>query len=228
MTEELPPFNFQKHGNIMGICTDILLRIMEKSGMPVNRGDIELVPWARGYRTVLEEPGTMLFSMARTPERENLFRWVGPVTAFHTALIAPKNKHILIKSFEDMKKYSIGVIRDSAPEQMLIKGGIDPEKLDRIARADLNIRKLTEGRIELMAFNFQTACYMMKEMGLNPNDYEVVYELKKVELYFAFHKDTDEKFIADLNQALEEMKKPGAEGKSEWNTISENYVGAGQ
>ena len=228
MTEELPPFNFEKDGSIQGICADVLIQIMEKAGKPVNRGDMELVPWARGYRTVSEEPGTMLFSMARTPERESLFRWVGPVAEFHTVLIAPKNKHIVIKSFDDMKKYRIGVIRDGAPEQMLVKGGIDPEKLDKGARADVNIRKLIEDRIDLMAFNLQTGRYMMKEMGINPNDYEAVYELKKVELYFAFHKDTDAKLIADLNQALEELKKPGADGKSQWQTISEKYIGAGQ
>ena len=225
MTEELPPFNFEQEGVVQGISADVLMRLMDMVGNQIERSSIQIVPWARGYNKVLEEPGTVLFSMARTEQREPLFTWVGPITDLTLGLIAPKEKKILINSIEDAKGYRIGSIRDGAPEQLVIKAGIEESSLDRISQPDLNIKKLQAGRIDMFAFNVPTTFYLMIQMGLDPNDYEVVYTLKEAQLYFAFHHDMDAAFIARMNTALEELKQPDSTGKSEFDRIVETYLG---
>lgn len=226
VTEELPPFNFQKEGQAKGISTDVLLKIMEMVGEPVQRKDIEIIPWPRAYRIAREEPKTVLFSAARTEEREPLFKWVGPIATVTIGLIAPKKEKIVIRSIEDAKRYRIGTIRDGAPEQLAIKAGIDPDTLDRIARPDLNVQKLVAGRIDLFSFNFQTAKYLMREMGMDPGDYEVVYPLKTAQLYFAFHKETPDDLIGKLNDALVTMKTPTPDGQSRFGAVVAEYLGA--
>ena len=224
--EELPPYNFLKNDMVYGISTEILIRVMENSGNPIDRSLIKIVPWARGYRTVQIEPGSMLFSAARTEQREKLFQWVGPIMPLTIGLIALKEKHIKIDSVEDLKKYRIGTIRDGAPEQLVIKAGVDENKLNRIASPTSNIKKLNYDRIDLFAFNVPTTMYLILTMGLNPEDYEVVHTLKKADLYYVFHKDTDKKFINDLNQVLKELKKADQNGKSEYDRILEFYLGS--
>jgi len=225
VTEELPPFNFEKDSEVRGISTDVLLKILGMAGAPAERSAIEILPWPRAYRTVQEEAGTVLYSAARTEEREPLFKWVGPISTVTIGLIAPKKKNIVIGSIEDARKYRIGSIRDGAPEQLAIKAGIDADSMDRIARPDLNIQKLASGRIDLFSFNFQTAKYLMREMGLDPAEYEVVYPLKTAQLYFAFHKAASDDLIRELNDALEALKRPSADGSSPFDAIVGEYLG---
>jgi hypothetical protein len=39
-------------------------------------------------------------------------------------------------------------------------------------------------------------------MGENADEYELVYFITEIALYYAFHKDTDMKLIQELNQLL--------------------------
>jgi len=224
MTEELPPYNFEKGGEVHGISADILLQLLSRNGISVVRGDIKLLPWPRAYRMVQDTPGAILFSAARTVQREKLFKWVGPITDLNIGLVALKKNHIELKSLEDAEKYRIGTIRDGAPEQLVLKAGLKEGHLDRIADPKLNIKKLRAGRIDLFAFSVPTTRYLMIGMGMNPDEYESVYTLKHADLYYAFHKDTDEKIIRTLNAALQKMRKPGADGRSEVDRIVDSYL----
>lgn len=70
-----PPFQFlDASGSPTGYAVGLVREIQKRVG---NTDPIEIVPWARGHNDVLKKPNIVLFSMARTAERENLFRWVG-------------------------------------------------------------------------------------------------------------------------------------------------------
>lgn len=226
MTEELPPFNFTNNDAVEGITADTLIYIFEKAGNPLERSAIKVMPWPRAYDAVQNQPGTILFSMARTEEREQMFQWVGPIYKAKIGLIGAKSKNIKINSSADFSKYRIGTIREGAPEQLLIKAGGDVTKFNRDTRADLQVKKLNAGRIDLFSFNLPTAQYLMKTQGLNPADYDSVYDLKVPELHIAFHKDTDSAFVAKVQKALDEMKIPGSDGKSEFDRVVDKYLGS--
>lgn len=220
MTEELPPFNFSQNGEVIGISADTLVAILAKSGNTISASDIKPMPWPRAYKAVQEKPGTALFSMARTEQRENMFKWVGPIYKAKIGLIGAKSKNFKVASAADFKKHKIGTIREGAPEQLLVKAGGDVNTFDRASRADLQIKKLNAGRIDLFSFNLPTAQYLMAQQGINPAGYDTVYDLKTPELHIAFHKDTDDAFIAKLQKALDEMKASG-----EFDAIVQKYLG---
>ena len=224
VTEELPPYNYAINGVVQGLSTDILLRLFEKEGIVLQRDQIRLIPWPRAYEEALKIPGTVLFSAARTEEREPLFRWVGPITNLTMGLVALKEKHLHINSLDDVSSYTVGTIFNGAPEQFVIKGGVPREKLERVYQPELNIKKLQAGRIDLFAFSVFSAKYLMATMGIDPNNYENVYTLKQVDLYYAFHRRTDAALITSLNAALAEMKQPGSSGVSEVDRIINSYL----
>lgn len=223
-TEELPPFNFERDGKVYGISTDILLELLRMAGTPVARENIQLIPWPRAYNTVLTTPGTILFSAARTEEREPLFQWVGPIHKITIGLIAKKESNILIHSIEDLRKYKIGTIRKGAPEQLVIKAGINEDSLDRISDPVANVKKLQSGRIDMFAFNVPTTRYLMATNGIDPDQYEVVWVLKEAEIYYAFHNETDTKTIEKLNFLLDEMKQGAGEAGSFYDLTIARYL----
>ncbi len=89
-TEDFPPFSFLSDKKIQGISVDVLYKLIEKSN--VNRTDInlQLIPWARAYRYLQNTPMTCLFTTSRTPAREGLFYWVGPINTSKLVLIGKK------------------------------------------------------------------------------------------------------------------------------------------
>ena len=223
MTEELPPYNFSRQGKVVGASTDILLQILAKNNVRADRKSIQLLPWPRAYQMALATPGAILYSTARTDERENLFQWVGPITNITMGLIALKERNIQIDTLQDLRKYTIGTIRDGAPDQLLLKAGIPESHLDRIASPESNIKKLLAGRIDLMGFSVLSARFVMQRMGINPDLFEAVYTLQERPLYFAFHKDSSRELIHSLNATLKDMKIPDATGSCTVTRILNSY-----
>ncbi len=224
MTEELPPYNFSRENLVYGISADILLAIKEKNGISVERSSLQMMPWPRAYLMAQETPSSILFSTARTPQRENLFKWVGPITDIAIGLVAPKSKNIKLQSIEDAEKYRIGTILNGAPEQLVREAGVGEDCLERAVSPEANFQKLHLGRIDLFAFNLTTTKYLMIRLGIDPDLYEPVYILKQADLYYAFHRDTDDQLIDALNRTLQEMKRPDATGKSRVDRIINSYL----
>lgn len=209
MTEQYPPYNLEDDNTLQGIAVDTLTLMFQRAGAKQTREDIKLLPWARGYKRVLSEPNTCLFSTTRTEEREELFKWVGPIAPNTVGLIARKESNIKISSADDIKKHKIGTIRDDVAEQYLTRAGISLDHLERVAETPLNIKKLNRGRIDLWAYGENVAMWELKANGFNPADYESVYVLDSKELYFACHKDTPDSVIQKLQAAIDTLKTDG-------------------
>jgi polar amino acid transport system substrate-binding protein len=78
--------------------------------------EIRLMPWARAYKQIINKPNKILFSMTRTPQREYLFKWVGPIANNSFVFYARSDSKITINSLEDAKdeKYKVGTYLDGA------------------------------------------------------------------------------------------------------------------
>lgn len=209
LTEQYPPFNFQADGNLQGISIELMEKILEKVGSKLNRGDIELQPWARSYKQVQEDKNVALFAMTRLAERENMFKWMGPLTPTVLGLTAKKSRNIKIDVFDDIKKYQVGVIRAGICPMLLVKRGIQKNTLQEVAETIQNIKKLNIDRIDIWAYETSVAKWELKSNGYDPNDYEVVYVLQEGELWFAFNKETPDATIRVMQDAYDELAKEG-------------------
>ncbi|PZR39960.1 MAG: amino acid ABC transporter substrate-binding protein, partial [Ectopseudomonas oleovorans] len=93
LTENFPPYNMAVNGknfaqeeNIDGIAVDIVKEMFKRAGVQYN---LTLrFPWDRIYKLALEKPGYGVFVTARLPEREALFKWVGPIGPDDWVLLA--------------------------------------------------------------------------------------------------------------------------------------------
>ena len=212
MTENYPPFNFQQNGELKGIAVDLMVRMLETMASKKSRSDITLVPWARGYQQVLKKENTCLFAMTRTEEREDKFKWVGPISPTTIVLTAKKEKQIKINSIEDVKQYKVGVVINDIGEQLLVESGMNLKKLERLGGTNVllqSLQKLNADRIQLFAYEENVVKWELKEKGFEPANYEAVYTLKEAELYYAFHINTPDTLIEKFQSALDNIKKEG-------------------
>ncbi|HDR73009.1 MAG TPA: transporter substrate-binding domain-containing protein, partial [Methanoculleus sp.] len=119
-TEQNPPFNFEENGTLQGISIDLLELITGKMGDQVSREEVRLLPWTEAYQAALTQNRTVLFTTARIPEREQSFKWVGPIYSATNVIFARPDSGIVIDEPGDLNEYQIGVIVDDVAVQQLL------------------------------------------------------------------------------------------------------------
>jgi len=211
LTEEAPPQNFTKDGELKGISVDILNAIWVRMGLkPVK---IKVVPWSQGYQQVLSQPNTVIFSTSRLEEREKLFKWVGPIRTPRLGLIAKKTKHIKLANIDDAKKYRIATVTDDASEILLLSRKVPLKALTRVASLKIAIQKLKEGSVDIIAYGEENVWYYFKENRIDAKEYEKVHTISGASDFYAFNIDTPDSTIKKFQDAFVALKKDGTYDK---------------
>lgn len=221
----VPPFTYlDETGIARGAAVDVVLELMSEIGEPIERKNIKHLSWARAVEDTETIPGTMLFCMARTPQREDKFKWVGPIAELNLGLVAEKTRNIVIRKKVDVQKYQLGVIRNSAPLQILESTyEIPPSKLTLLPTDELQFKMLKERRVDLITQADTAAPTFIKKLGLDSKDFEMVHVMKHLKLFVAFNKQTDDSLIQNLQNALAKMKQPNSGGKSRYAEIMAHH-----
>ncbi|MCR8933600.1 MULTISPECIES: substrate-binding periplasmic protein [unclassified Pseudomonas] len=209
LTENFPPYNMAKNGknfaqgeNISGIATDIVREMFQRAGLTYS---LTLrFPWERVYKLALENPGYGAFVMARLPDREKLFKWVGPIGPDDWILLAKADSKITLATLEDARKYRIGAYKGDAIAETLAKQGLKPIV---VLRDQDNAKKLVNGQIDLWATGDPAGRYLARQDGVT--GLKTVLRFNSAELYLALNKDVPDTVVARLQAALDQMRKDG-------------------
>lgn len=192
-------------GRLTGWAVETAREIMDRSGI---RAEIEPTPWARGYSTALSRPDVALLTAARTEERDPLFHWVGPIFRVQWSFMARKGSNIVINSLDDARKVrAIGTYLNDARDRLLVEHGFT--NLDRSPTEDSVYRKLEYGRLDLIVGSNTGLAGVAETAGVDPENFEEVFPLKKVDLYIALSRGTDPGTVAAWLRAFEDMKADG-------------------
>ena len=84
LTEDTFPIQYLENGKILGPSTELVRSVLNEANIPYS---IEILPWARAYNVALTQPNTMIYSLARTEQREDLFQWIGSVMRLNYYLV---------------------------------------------------------------------------------------------------------------------------------------------
>lgn len=213
VTEEWAPYNYTENGMLKGFSVEIVRSIIQR----LNGGNIpiQLFPSMRAGQMVRTQPGTMMITMFRTPEREAQFKWIGPLDTGAIYLYKKKGNPLRVASLEDAKKVKRiacrhgGVVLDT-----LRAAGFN--NLDASSTDGASVyKKLLLGRCDLGISDTPLGVkYLLKQMGA-PTDAVQPTVVKIIEspLYIACSKDIPDQTIALWQRELDEMKTTGLYAK---------------
>ncbi|WP_186649301.1 substrate-binding periplasmic protein [Fluviispira vulneris] len=205
VTEDYPPFNMEEGGKIIGSSTDIITTALKKANIEFT---LALMPWIKAYQMGLDEKNTAVYSTSRIPEREALFKWVGPIAQNSWVFFAKSGSKIKISSLEDAKKHTVGGYTGDAKVLFLLKEGfVEGKNLLLASNETQNAIKLQTDKIDLWASGSDLAPWISKKE--NAGKITPVFTFKKVEMYAAFNKNTDDSIIKKLNDIIASMRKSG-------------------
>ena len=209
LTENFPPYNMAKNGknfaqdeNINGIATDIVREIFKRAEITYS---LTLrFPWERIYKLTLEKPGYGVFVMARLPDREKLFKWVGPIGPDDWIMMAKADSKITLETLDDARKYKIGAYKGDAIAETLAKQGLNPIV---VLRDQDNASKLVNGQIDLWATGDPAGRYLARQVGVT--GLKTVLRFNSAQLYLALNKNVPDDVVAKLQAALDQLRKDG-------------------
>ncbi len=219
LTENFPPYNmavdgknFARDENIKGIAADVIREMFQRAGI-----DYTLTlrfPWERIYKMALETPGYGVFVTARLPEREELFKWVGPIGPDDWVLLARADSTIQVDSLEQAGQYRIGAYKGDAIAEHLVAQGLRPTLA---LRDQINVEKLQNGAIDLWATGDPAGRFLAKQQGVT--GLKRVLRFDSAELYLALNRQVSDETVEKLQAALDQMRADGT-----IDTISGRYL----
>nr|WP_030140597.1 transporter substrate-binding domain-containing protein [Pseudomonas fluorescens] len=207
VTEEWAPYNYVEHDQLTGMTTEIVRAIMALTG---DKFEVLLQPSMRATQILKNRPKTIMYSLFRTPEREPLYKWVGPIVeesihAYQLASTPP------INSLEQLLH---------APQITTRHAGLVPQTLQSLGFNNLDksateskqlYRMLLAGRTSIIVGDTAAGvAYYSRQLEIAPGTLrQIPIELYRSSLYIAFSTDSDDQLIAAWNRALEQLRQSG-------------------
>ncbi|SED74870.1 substrate-binding periplasmic protein [Pseudomonas coleopterorum] len=209
LTENFPPYNmasndknFAQEDNIRGIATELVQEMYRRAGIPYSM--TLRFPWDRIYKLALNNPGYGVFVTARLPEREQAFKWVGPLGPDDWIMLARADSSITLENLDQARPYRIGAYKGDAIAQSLAERDMRPILA---LRDQDNARKLLDGQIDLWATGDPAGRYLARLEGIN--GLKTVLRFNSAELFLALNKETPPEVVERLQRALDDMRREG-------------------
>lgn len=212
VTEEMAPYNMTEDGGVTGFSTEIVRAVMKEAGMEV---PIQVMPWARAYDRALSVPNVLIYSIARTPEREQRFQWIGPIAPTNWYLYSLAERPVHLDSLQQAHGHQIATVNMDVGQQYLLAHGFKPGvELQSSNRYEHNYRMLKVEHVELWISNELNANYLMRKNGDDPAK-ALVRSLplpalsSPVGLNMAFSNGTPAPTVARFQAALARVRENG-------------------
>jgi len=217
-TADFPPFSYvDEHGRPAGVMSEVLelvLKELAKDGKSpkLDRVPIDFFPWQRAYKMASEGKNVLIYPLGISPERENLFFWIGPEMERNIWIYALKDKHQHMLQAKDLKGALVGVTRGYSWVNDIKDIGAIPDE----SRDDkILIMKIAGHRMSYISMDEALLSYQLQEMRkeyprINKVEFTKVYPLNVgSKRSFGFSKNSDPDLLARFKAAYEKVEKRG-------------------
>ncbi|MFZ6754324.1 substrate-binding periplasmic protein [Undibacterium sp. Dicai25W] len=199
-----PPYSFENtQKSAGGISIDIAKELLLRNGNKAT--SISVVPWARALNVSKKQANSCIVPIARTPERETSYRWIGPIGQSTWAFFARTEDHLSFSDIQDARPYRIGMVRNDLSTEYLKEK--NQFTLDSAPSDELNIKKLKAKHIDLWSTGYLTGMTQLRENKIT--DVEPIFVFLRVDLYIGCQIDMPQSEVATLNESLKKMYVDG-------------------
>jgi polar amino acid transport system substrate-binding protein len=198
----------QLDGKAAGPATEVTEKALQLAGLKDYR--INVYPWARSYEMAQTEPNVLIYMLARTPERESMFQWVGEYTQIRYALYKLRARaDVNGSTLAAARNQVVGVMREDLRHQYLRKQGFT--RLVLSSGGSENFSQLVNGQVDLIPLSEAGAANYCREFKVDCGTLEkqVALEEVNVGLYLAYSKGTPPELVKRTAAAFEQLRANG-------------------
>ena len=151
LTFNEPPWVEAEGEHLQGPTIELIKQLLERAGVPYT---IEVLPLKRGLKEAQNQPGTCVFPIERSQERETSLRWISPLVLSRYGLYAPAGQEVRLQTLEDARPYSIGSYLGSGLGEYLLVRGFN---VVEVSSAKLGPNMLRHKRFDLWVSDTRSA-----------------------------------------------------------------------
>jgi len=206
-TEEFEPFNYlSEKQQVIGTATTKVELLFKLSNIKYK---INLTPWFRTIKAVDETPNTFIYSLVRSPQREDKYHWIMPLCPLNIALFKLAERiDIKAKNLEQAKSYIIGVERNQLTVNYLLSKGFVENKNLVIVKDEKQTRgMLNKQRVDMV---FATESFALSKNKKTPKQkpWELLFRVNEMSLpmYLAANRDSNAEVIEKLQRTYQKKK----------------------
>jgi polar amino acid transport system substrate-binding protein len=206
---EATAYSYMQDGKVAGVATDVVRKTLQDAGF--TRVRLGVYPWARAYDMALHQPNVLIYLMARTPQRESQFKWVGEALAMQYHFYRLRDRRdIVIATLQDAKNFTVGVMRDDVRQDYLQAEGF--RKLVVSSSNEQSFRQLLSGNIDLLALPYSDAASLSRQFEVAPGAIVPALTLPhlRTSLHLAYSRLTDDAVVVATRAAFFKVLREGA------------------
>jgi polar amino acid transport system substrate-binding protein len=210
VTEPWPPYNtFSNDDTADGAHALIVRRALARSGLTAS---INIYPWARAMALAETRPNTLLFSVARTAEREDRFIWLGRLSQtqqFLWHMDSPGAANLSLQQI--VRCCSICTVRKDVSEETLRQQDSD-NRLQLVLTGSHHdcLRMLRGGSVQYMAASPYRIQATLLQAGLQASVLQRATAIAPPRiLYLAASKGTPASTVRKLQAAMQHLQDSG-------------------
>ncbi|MGM9513675.1 substrate-binding periplasmic protein [Roseateles sp. DB2] len=201
-------YAYMEQGQLRGNSVAFVEQSLRRAGLQPYQ--LMLVPWARAYDMALKEPDVLIYLLARTPEREPLFEWVGELLRLRYNLYGLKAREDLhLHSMSDARGLRVAVVRDDVRHQRLKALGFTR----LVVSSDImeTLRQLRRGQVDLVPMGARDLAENCRLMAMDCTQFRLLLPLPELDVsaYMAFSRGTSAAKIEALRKAYESLRREG-------------------
>jgi len=122
LTFHEPPWVDASGQPATGVTVEVIKRLFAEAGITYS---LESLPLKRALLMASSQPGTCVFPVERSQEREASLRWVGPVVVSRYAFYPAVSHAVSLQTLEDARRYRIGSYLGSGLGEYLQERGFN-------------------------------------------------------------------------------------------------------
>ncbi len=205
--EVSPPHQTFDNGQVAGLSTEVVELMLQQAGLQPR---YEVYPWARAFRLAASTPNVLIYNMARTPEREGQFDWIGKVARYQFGLLKLTSRYdIKVQQLSDIHGYVVGAQREDFAVEWLKNVAKQPaNRLQLQPDVVETWRLFAKGKLDLMIDDPNAIQAMLDKHQLTRADVQFVLFVPELELYswIAIKKGSDPALVLRLRQAYAQIE----------------------
>lgn len=210
-TEVNPPYNYiasysVDDWNFAGSSVEIVNEIQAQNSY---KNPINVTSWVAGYQALQYLPNYALFTTARTPERENLFQWVGPIVSFTDHFYTLTASNLQILTLDQAKAlgsvatppdwYSYDYLTTNGFANILATANTSEDAFDQLISGEADALLLPDTMVK----------WFCEQKGISPADLSMQLAGEDYEGYIAFSLSTSASVVSQWQNNLDAMKADG-------------------
>ena len=207
--ERFPPLTFTaKDSNyLQGAAVDLIAAIYKELGQKPEK--IILDDWNIIYNKAQTTPNSVVCTLKRIPEREDLFYWIGPYAADSAWLYARRDFSSQISDIASAKEIPVIACIDQTFAATVLKNEGFKNLLLK-SKPDDAIIQMLDNPEYAGAFSSVSAPYMIRDAGYSPINVKPLLQVsQKTNYYIGISRSTPPAIAQKWLQAFQKIKESG-------------------